>query len=207
MDPVTGAVRRFTDFFDVVIDVGMVLFVLSFWLYPTPADASDIRTFGVLMGFEFIMVHSGIAMLAASTLGSPGFIYATLVLFYGFFAVIFALAAGTSSIMLGYLLVVAWRMYAAFTHREESDILGGLLISIPKIFIYVVVIAVSMHGENLFPRLGLSREFVQANGLWNYFPFDMPHQAMAFAVLYFTAMALLDFWLAKGQRRAARQPE
>lgn len=204
MDPVTGKIRRFTDFIDTLIDIGMVVFVLKLWLCPVPSDASEINTFGVLMGFEFIMVHSGAMMLFVSAMFSPWIALCVFFPLYGLFAWGFNMAADNNAVMWVYLAVVFWRMRFAFSRPEYLDAMRAFKSAFFKAFVYFGALVASVLCEDFFPYFGLTQEFAAANGLGAGGTFfSTPNAVMGFAVLYYAGLAAFDFWLAKDPKRLA----
>lgn len=204
MDPVTGKIRRMTDFIDVLIDVGMVLFILNFWLNPAPADASDINTFGVLMGFEFIMVHSGAMMLFISAMFSPWIALCVFFPVYGLFAWGFNMAADNNAVMWVYLAVVFWRMRFAFSRPEYLVAMRAFKSAFFKAFVYFGALVVSVFCESLFPYFGLTPAFAAEHGLGAGGTFfSTPNAVMGFGVIYYAGLAAFDFWLAKDTARLA----
>ncbi|CAK7072315.1 MAG: hypothetical protein DELT_01934 [Desulfovibrio sp.] len=197
-------IGRFFDFSDVFVSIGMIALVLKFWMYPTSEDVADIKTFGVLMAFEFIMVHSGVFMLFASSMFSPWVALGVFFPVYGLFAYAFNAIAGNNVVMWTYLFVVAWRMRFAFSRPDHLVAMQAFAIAFFKAFVYFgALVLSSLVLENVFPYFGLTPEFAEATKLGGKNFFSTPHALMGFAFLYYAGLAIFDYWLTKDISRLA----
>lgn len=176
----------------------MAFYYGSLWFSATPSDVDKVFKFSYLMGFEFIMVHSGV-MMAMFPARFSLFIFFP---FYGVFALAFQFMIGFSdwTITTLYCVTVFNRMRFAFfnTSQEIRDrVIGQSVFAVMLYFFLVMFIVI---GKNILPEFALneafrnSRNYLDAKKLGGLFT-DYPHTAIALGTLYFSFLALFDWWL------------
>lgn len=191
-------VERYNKIF-VVLSVALNLFIafqfLKAWYAPDPDQTSHIATLAVLMGFEFVMVHSGVLMSAFS-------VKISLLIFfplYGLFVWSFALLIDDWHVVVGlYLLVVFNRMRFAFSNVSVALKVKNILMSFFAAMVYLLVLLFVFIVSDYIPGLGLTDDFlrdisysqtIKSDGLL----LDEPQVALCMGVLYYLFLALMEF--------------
>lgn len=199
---------RILDYLDVLFSLFMVCLLLRLWIWPQHSDVESIAFIGTLLGFEFIMVHSGVFMSFVPMRYSLLFFFPA----YGLFAWAFsAMAEDGGTIMFIYLLAVFNRMRFAFFTSDSSLKVRTFKAAFIRGFVYFfTVMPTAFFLCYLFPRLGLTKAFLAESGYYETggggFLFDQgPHVTMGFGVLYYCALACFDFWLARHPKKL-REP-
>ena len=199
-------VTRFFDFFDVLVDLGVALFALKLWLFPSPGDVGNILTFCFVMVVEFIMLHSGTMMAFAR--GFSRLLPLVFVPLYGLFILAFYLAANDSYVLWMYCFVVLMRILGSAFVTDAAVLVRRFKCSFIQTFIYffslMIVVALC---ESIIPELGLTAPFLVSSGYreaakdaYGLMPYK-PHIALCAAVVYYSALAVFDFWVAKYPRK------
>ncbi|MDB2437209.1 hypothetical protein N9W89_00715 [Hellea sp.] len=163
------------------------------WSAPTPDDTGRILTLAVMMGFEFIMVHSGIFMAAFPRKISL-FIF---VPFYGAFALVFNSMTPGNEILFLYLGAVFIRMRFAFSNATEEEIGANMSMSFLAVVLYFFLIIAFSIGSDHIPELGLTREFLTTTNYLNEDTIggiftEMPQVSMAMGMVYFGLLAFAE---------------
>ena len=180
---------------------------LSFWLYPQADQIKMIYDFAILMGFEFIMVHSGVFM---SIIGRSWKMWLIFILIYGLFAVTFNVFVNNNHIIILYCAVVLNRILSGMRvwhgNNEDKDVIemtddqasivGSAIMNILIYFLLLIIICFCM---NFIPKFGLTDDFLQAanyasvkkaGGILT----DMPQVAMCFGTLYYLILVLVNIF-------------
>lgn len=168
------------------------------WSAPNPDDIDRILTLAVMMGFEFIMVHSGVFMSVFPRKMSL-FIF---VPFYGLFALAFNTMTPGNEILFLYLGVVFIRMRFAFSNPIEQEKGANMGMSLIAVLLYFFLIMGFAIGSDHIPELGLTPEFLKATGYLNEDTIggiftEMPQVPMAMGIVYFALLALAEIKIYK----------
>lgn len=163
------------------------------WQNPVIGDAPEIITLGVLIIFEFIMVHSGMLM---SGLPKKVSFYG-LIPFYGLFALVFSFAAQDPIVLTVYLLVVINRMRFAFSNVPKIVKQQTLLRSILAGLAYFLPMLLFIFNANHVPKWGMTKDTLKAldfPGESNAakFLFEMPHVFIAFGFTYYCLLSIIE---------------
>lgn len=168
---------------------------LSLWFSPEITDAQKIYQMAILMGFEFIMVHSGAMMAAMPRIVSLLF----LVPVYGTFAYIFHKLAGDGSTVLYiYLIAVFNRMRFAFFNVDKKLKNQQILNSVLAAMLYFVLIFITAFSAEHLPQFGLTEANLEQMGydkvkLNGGIFTDLPQSAMFMGTVYYFLIGLLAF--------------
>ena len=163
------------------------------WQNPMIGDTPKIITLGILIIFEFILVHSGLLM---SGLPKKVSLYG-LIPFYGLFALAFTAIAQDLIVLSMYLLVVFNRMRFAFSDvpkvLKKKIFVKSLLVA----FAYFVLIFPFIFGAELVPRYGMTMDNLHAIS----YPgdsdaaqllFGRPHVFIVFGFTYYCILAIIE---------------
>ncbi|HBH06254.1 MAG TPA: hypothetical protein DDX92_06600 [Flavobacteriales bacterium] len=149
----------------------------------------------VLIGFEFIMVHSGVFMAIIPR----KFSLYILVPFYGLFALAFNASVTDNQILILFALVVLNRMRFAFTDVPPIVKVRSILFSVLAAFIYFVSIMVMLPLGGFLPEFGLDysyyTEFMEPleHSVGGDFERE-PHRLIAFGAVFFLLLAILELF-------------
>ena len=163
------------------------------WQNPIIGDAPKIITMGLLIIFEFIMMHSGLLM---SGLPKKVSLYG-LIPFYGLFALVFSAIAQDPLVLIIYLIVVFNRMRFAFSEVPKVLKQRSLLKSILVALAYIMLIFPFIFGAGHVPKWGMTLDTLEAIG----YPGDsataglflgMPHVVIAFGFTYYCFLAIIE---------------
>ncbi|ATA73104.1 MULTISPECIES: hypothetical protein [Capnocytophaga] len=176
----------------------MAFYYGSLWFSATPLDADKVFKFSLLMAFEFIMVHSGVFMVAFSARISL-FIFFPV---YGLFAYSFQSIMGFSdwTITTLYCVTVFNRMRFAFFNTSEAVQQRVMAQSVVAVMLYFFLAMFVAFGQNIVPEFALdegfrkSQSYLDAKKHGGLF-LDFPHTAIALGTLYFSFLALFDLSL------------
>ncbi len=191
-----------TDIFKIWGWVGVLLYVIlvvrmAFLLFaPGPEDGEIILTFGAMMAFEFILVHSGVTM-ALSPRNISLFILFPM---YGIFALGLNAAIPGNAILFLYFSVVLTRMRFAFSEPNRDATIANIGFSIAAIITYfLLVIIFAVSSENL-PHFGITEAYLDSvnyseihdsGGVF----IDMPHVPIAMGIVYFTLLSFYETFI------------
>lgn len=156
-----------------------------------------------LMGFEFIMVHSAVFMAAFPRKISL-FIFFPM---YGLFALVFALMIDDWHIIaFTYLFAVFNRMRFAFANVPQHIKRRNMAISISAVLIYFVLMFVVGFGADSIPAWGLTQDYLTTSGYLENLEtggilLDIPQTAMCLGLLYYTSLALIEFYIVRNRHR------
>jgi len=184
---------RISEWLNIVFYGLLVFEMLRLWFAPEPNDVGHILTLGMLMAFEFVLVHSGIFMALLPRRLS----LILLVPVYSLFALVMNFAVPGNAILLLYLAVIFMRMRFAFSNPgEDEKIRAGIMAGLCA-FLYFVLAFTFAFGANFIPEFGLTQEFLQTNGYFTQSDasgifIDQPNVPMAMGIIYFTLLALLE---------------
>lgn len=163
-------------------------------LFPGPDDGETILNFGAMMGFEFILIHSGVFMAVMPRMVSL-FVFVPV---YGLFA------WGMNSIIPGnailwlYLSVVLTRMRFAFSKPSEAAKNSNILFSCAAAMTYFVLVFIFAFSSGILPRFGITEAYLEAvnysslhdsGGIF----IDLPHVPLTMGVVYFTILAFYEW--------------
>lgn len=198
------SVLKIFDYVDVLFSLFMVCMLLRLWIWPQHSDVETIIFISALVMFEFVMVHSGTFM----ALIPPRYSLLVLVPFYGLFAWVFSMMAGNGgTIMAIYFLAVLSRMRFAFFTSDKGLKARVFKASCIRGLIYLFLLfPFAIFIGDLLPELGLTRPFLLQAGYYTAkggldFFLSPPHVAVAFGVLYYSALTYLDFWLVRNPEK------
>ena len=187
-------------FIDAILILYLAYQFLRFWIYPQADEIEMIYDFAILMGFEFIMVHSGVFM---STLGKSWKMWLFFSLFYGLFALVFNTFISSNYVIVMYCTVVLNRMLSGvqvWNNKNTTKVEGIILRACMTSLIYfLLIIFVVCLCKDFIPMFGLSYDFLQTT---DYDIEKMPggiltenlHVSMCFGMLYYVALALMDIF-------------
>lgn len=187
----------------VLINAFIAYQFFDIWASPDWDQASQLKNMAVLMGFEFVMVHSGVFMAVFPRKVSL-FIFFPL---YGVFAFAFSQMLDDWHIIAStYLFTVFNRMRFAFADVSKVIKDRSILISIVAVLVYFVLIVVVALGADKIPQLGLTQAYLTASGYLEHqdtggILLDMPQTAMCLGLLYYSALTLLEFYLVCNRHR------
>lgn len=198
----------FFNYLSVLLNLALAYVYLKLWVAPQPDEVDRIFYMAILMGFEFIMVHSGVFM-AAMPLKISILVFVPV---YALFALAFTSMVGDFSILWLYLIVVLNRMRFAFFNTDKETKIQLMGISALAAMIYFLLLIIVAVASPLIPKLGLSDAFLQyANyseakkhgGLLT----DEPQVAMCFGTMYYTLLAVTDYLIARssGIKKSGRK--
>lgn len=170
---------------------------LSFWVSPQASDIERIYSCAVLIGFEFIMVHSGVFMAVVPARISL-FIFFPI---YGLFAIAFSMMVNDNFILYTYLLVVFNRLRYAFFNVSKEVQRKLIIKSALAAVSYFAVVIVGVLCSSSIPTLGLSTNFSQKSNynhtkLHGGVLLDQPHIAMFIGASYYVLLAIIEFTIA-----------
>lgn len=163
------------------------------WHNPIIGDTPKIITMGILVIFEFIMIHSGVLM---STMPKKISLYGLLP-FYGLFALAFTAAAQDPIVLVIYLLVVFNRMRFAFSDVPKVLKQQTILKSILAALAYFVLVFPFVFGREHVPKWGMTKDTLieigypgesDAARLFH----EMPHVVIAFGFTYYCLLAIIE---------------
>lgn len=163
------------------------------WQNPIIGDTPKIITMGLLIIFEFIMMHSGLLM---SGMPKKVSLYG-LIPFYGLFALAFTAIAQDPVVLILYLTVVINRMRFAFSDVPKYLRQRTLFKAILTALAYFVLMFPFVFGAEHVPKWGMTKESLNeigypgdsaAAGLF----LEMPHVVIAFGFTYYCLLALIE---------------
>lgn len=201
-----NVIERYDPYFiyiGVLINAFIAYQFFDIWAYPDWDQASQLKTLAVLMGFEFVMVHSGVFMAVFPRKISL-FIFFPI---YGLFAFAFSqMIDDWHIIAFTYLFAVFNRMRFAFADVPKAIKNRNILLSIVAVMVYFVLIFVVGFGANKVPELGLTQEYLTSSGYLEGrdtggILLDMPQTAMCLGLLYYSALAFFEFVLVLSRHR------
>jgi len=180
----------------VFVDIIMMGFMsyqyFSVWFSPHLVDPNRIFQMAGLMGFEFIMIHSGVFMAVMPRKIS-------LLIFvpaYGLFAWAFnSIIGGDNIVAYIYLIAVFNRMRFAFFNVNEDIRSQQILRSAYAAITYFFLLIVVAIGSSIVPEFGLNDEnltrigYDEAKTHGGIF-LDEPQTAICLGAIYYFALAL-----------------
>lgn len=165
------------------------------WIAPEVGDSETIFQMAGLMGFEFVMIHSGVFMAVMPKKISL-FIF---VPFYGLFALAFnQIIGGENLVFKIYLVVVFHRMRFAFFNASEELKNNQIAFSAIAAMAYFFLLIAVCIGNTLVPAFGLSAENLSHIGYDSAkthggILLDNPETAMCLGTSYYLLLALYVF--------------
>ena len=189
---------RLSGWIGILIYAALIYEMLRLWIAPTADDTARILTLAVMMGFEFIMVHSGVFMAVFPRKISL-FIFVPI---YGLFAWSFNSMVPGNEILYLYLGVVFVRMRFAFSNATEKEKSMNMLMSLIAVMSYFFLILIFAFNSERIPKMGLTPEFLESSGylkdvaVGGIFT-DMPNVPLAMGVIYFTLLAYSEIKIYK----------
>ncbi|GEQ84788.1 hypothetical protein ULMS_02960 [Patiriisocius marinistellae] len=181
----------------VLINLIIAVRFFQLWYSPQEDQVSQIITMATLVGFEFIMVHSGVFMAVFPKKISL-FIFFPI---YGLFAWAFAsMIDDWHIVVITYLVAVFNRMRFAFADVPQKIKSRNILTSVIAVMVYFFLMMIIAFNAEKIPHLGLSPSFLSQS---NYFEnidtggilLDIPQSALCFGVLYYCILAIIEFKL------------
>ena len=184
----------------VLIYLAMAGQMLRYLLAPGPEDGEAILTLGVLMGFEFIVVHSGVFMAA---MGRSKAIL-LFVPIYGLFAWVFNQFAPNNAVMWLYLSLVLTRMRFAFSNPTKESIARNGIFSFGAVTAYFFLVMIFAFSSEVLPQFGITDTYLEqinysslhnSGGIF----VDLPHVPLSMGVIYFSLLAWMEWRLFRPQ--------
>jgi len=178
---------------NIVIYAFLVYEMWQLWTAPTPEDLGRITTFALLMGFEFILVHSAIFMKVFPRKISILF----LIPVYGVVALMLNSGTDNNVILYLYLGLLFTRLRYMFSGADAEHRSKVLKTSIIAGFLYLFSVAVIALGETSLPEKGLNKAFLTANNYYESLTVqgiftENPHLPLIMGIVYFTSMIGLE---------------
>ncbi len=158
-------------------------------------DAQKIYTIGILMAFEFIMVHSGVFMAVL-----PKKITLFLFPVYGLFALAFNSMVEGNYILYLYLIIVFNRMRFAFADVSPNLKNRAIVTSVFNAMIWFILIFVFIFNQEKFQVFGLTDEYLTLSGYYDIVGDGAdgfktnPNASLIFAIVYYLFLALIEFF-------------
>ena len=176
-----------------MVYVVLVFEMLRLWLSPDAMQIDRLNTLAVMMGFEFIMIHSGVFMSVMPRKISLFF----LIPFYSTFAFAMNTMVSGNTILWLYFGVVLLRMRFAFSNPSPHQKQRAILVSICAALLYFLLLVFMVLIADLIPKFGLTNTFLNESGYRDSLKsggvfLDMPHVPMAMGVIYFTLIAFME---------------
>ncbi len=169
---------------------------------PGADDGEIILTFGVMMGFEFILVHSGVFMAVMPRWLSLTFF----VPFYGVFAFAMNAIIPGNAVLWLYLSVILTRMRFAFSKPSAEAKNANVLFSCAAVMTYFILVFVFAFSSGILPRFGITDAYLQSvnysdlhdsGGIF----IDLPHVPLTMGVVYFSILAFYEWGIYLRPRR------
>lgn len=168
---------------------------MAFLLHaPGPTDGIIILTFGIMMGFEFILAHSGVFMAALPRRIS----LMLLVPLYGLIALAMNNIVPGNAVLWLYMVVIFTRMRFAFSKPSPEANKANVLFSVAAVITYFILIFTFAFSSNLLPQFGITETYLQSieyaelhdsKGLF----VDAPGVALSMGVVYFMLLAVYEW--------------
>ncbi|MES9969616.1 MAG: hypothetical protein ABW092_06245 [Candidatus Thiodiazotropha sp.] len=196
-------IRRLSEVVPDFITAGLCLAV---WIVPERFDSGFVTTMMLVMVVEFLVIHATIMVpiLAALVPQRLGGVYSGLLagsLFYLAFAAGGSLAIDSwwPTLAFGWLLASRY-LFPLLGRGSDDD--EDIRLWIFSTFMWLLLVFATLLLP--IPDLGFHTNIAQAlggsaSGIW----IDEPHRALAFALLYFTSLALFKL---RSQNRTAAVP-
>ena len=171
---------------------------------PGPGDGEIILTFGAMMAFEFILVHSGVTMALAPRKISLFALFPI----YGLFALGLNAAIPGNAILFLYLSVVLTRMRFAFSKPTREATIANVGFSIAAVITYFILVVLFALSSESLPHFGITEAYLDSvnysslhdsGGVF----IDMPHVPIAMGIIYFTLLAVYEVFI---QTRKPKSP-
>lgn len=175
---------------------------LYLWLFADTEDAYKVYSMAILMGFEFIMLHSGVFMATVPRK------YSILVFFpvYGLFAYAFhrMMREGDNVIMVIYLTTVLNRMRFAFFNADQEMKNRAGMLSIIAITGYFFLLLAVVIGSSFVPAFALGQSFTSSDvyrevatsgGVFT----DKPYTAICLGFLYYSMLSYVNYRMVRGK--------
>lgn len=178
-------------FFNLLIAVRF----FQLWYNPQPEQASQIATMATLIGFEFVMVHSGVFMSAVDKKKSLFILFPL----YGLFAIGFAFMIDDWHIIIStYLIAVFNRMRFGFANVSEDIKSRNVLTSLLAVMVYFVLMIIVVIAGDGIAELGLTREYLSTSGYFDNLKnggllVDFPQTALCLGTFYYITLAFVEF--------------
>ncbi len=181
---------------------------LWLWVAPIPTDIATIVSLSMLIAFEFIMLHSGLFMMAFSDFKKLVIFF---ILIYGLFAFGFNFFMPNNEIVYLYMFVILSRMRVIFFDKNETLKMNMFLYSVIRMMIYFVLIIPVVLSEKHIPALGLTKSFLEKN---HYDTFtenmsgvfiDSPQVALLFGFIYFSILSFFESWKLLKKKKATEE--
>lgn len=165
---------------------------------PGPDDGPIILTFGMMMGFEFILVHSGVFMAVMPRWLSLSVFFPL----YGVFALAMNSMIPGNAILWLYLSVTLTRMRFAFSKPSPEAKNVNIMFSVAAVTTYFILIFIFAFSSGILPKFGITESYLQSVGYSDLHDsggifIDLPHVPLAMGVVYFTALAFYEWGIPK----------
>jgi hypothetical protein len=184
----------------VILNLIISFSFFSLWISPDISDVSKIYSYAVLIGFEFIMVHSGVFMAVMPVR------FSLLVFFplYGLFALVFNMMVSDNIILYTYLVVVFNRLRYAFFNVNKSIRVKLGQRSVFAAVLYFFILMFCAFASNVIPCFGLSNEFLERSNyskvkLHGGLILDQPSVAMCIGAFYYLLLAGIEYLISRNQ--------
>ncbi len=168
----------------------------SLWAHPSPGDFPRLQTLALLMGFEFLLVHSALFINFMPRKTSILFLLPV----YGATALMLNTGAENNLILYLYLGLVITRLRFLFTSRSPAQKSRAIKISIAAFLIYLFAVAIIAFGEEALPMKGLTKAFLETNGYFETLQVggvltEQPHLPLIMGIIYFSMMIVFELYL------------
>jgi len=189
------SIWRIFAWINLVIYAALVYEMWRLLTVPTPEDLPRVTTLALLMGFEFLLVHSAVFMAVMPRKVSVFFLLPV----YGVVAL--ALNSGTDNnvILYLYLGLLVTRLRFLFWDTDARHRSRVLKTSIIAGFLYLFSVAVIAFGETSLPEKGLNKAFLASNNYYENLTVhgiftENPHLPLIMGIIYFTLMIVLELF-------------
>ncbi len=189
----THSIWRILAWTNIVIYALLVYEMWRLWTAPTAADLPRVTTLALLMGFEFILVHSAIFTLVFPRKVTILFLFPV----YGVVALMLNSGAQNNVILYLYLGLLVTRLRYLFGEKDAQQRTKVLKTSILSGFLYLFAVAVIAFGETSLPEKGLNKAFLTANNYYESLNVqgiftENPHLPLIMGIVYFSLMVGLE---------------
>lgn len=178
---------------NLAIYAALVFEMWQLWTVPTPEDLPRVTTLALLMGFEFLLVHSAVFIAVMPRKTSVFFLLPV----YGVVALALNSGAENNVILYLYLGLLVTRLRFLFGDTDAQHRSRVLKTSIIAGFLYLFSVAVIAFGETSLPEKGLNKEFLTSNNYYESLNVqgiftENPHLPLIMGIIYFTLMIGLE---------------
>ncbi|RZV39633.1 MAG: hypothetical protein EX271_10595 [Acidimicrobiales bacterium] len=162
---------------------------------PTPSDFPRIETLALMMGFEFILVHSDIFMLVMPCKVT----LLILIPVYGVVALLLNRGAENNLILYLYCGGLVSRLQFIFSKIETAERSRAIKLAIVAGLIYMLTLFAIIGGKTNLLSKGLNAEFLGANGYFDQLELygiftESPHLPIIMGIIHFSLMIVFEIF-------------